>query len=263
MEHHAVDRRPEASLEYAALAGQSRSVVLPLGDTWTFGRSATCSETLTLPSLSRVALSVQHLKPGLLRVTSGQSGMGRVVIASDDHPEQHSIARDSVPVHLAGGNYTVKVELPPVVLRMQVAVPFLASPPTRRATSASPRAVAEVTAHSWMPRPGLEEGREWIAVVALAVALARYSELQSVLSRPEQPVRTSEALRRAVGVWCGHTSLYWVNERLKEAIIAADLVVPAGRERLSVAVTHYDPLFSRASIREVRDQLLQMQASGT
>ena len=196
LEHHAVDRQPEATLEYAVLAGQSRSVALPPGDAWTFGRSATCSETLTLPSLSRVALSVQHLKPGLLRVTSLQSGMGRVVIASDDHPEQHSIARESVPVHLAGGNYTVKVELPPVVLRMQVAVPFLTSPPPRRATSASPRAVAEVTAHSWMPRPGLEEGREWIAVVALAVTLARYAELRRSCPAPSN---RSEPARRCGG----------------------------------------------------------------
>ncbi|MDQ3615211.1 MAG: hypothetical protein M3393_00985 [Actinomycetota bacterium] len=69
----------------------------------------------------------------------------------------------------------------------------------------------------------------------------------------------SEALRRAAGVWCGHTSLYWVNERLKEAISAADLVVPEGGERLAVAVAHYGQLFSPPSIRELRDEMLRLR----
>jgi hypothetical protein len=249
-----------ALLEYVVLDGRTQSAELPSGESWTFGRSQACTESVSLPALSRVALTVQHLATGLVRVTSRQSGMGRVLIISDDDREQHSIRDGSVPVHLAGGNYTCKLELPPVVLRMQLAVPPLPGPPPRPLTSPSPRAQAERTAHGWVPRPGEHEGREWVTVAALAVALARYPELVPAQGGSgDQPVRMSEALRRAAGLWCGHTSLYWVNERLKEAITAADLVVPEGRERLSVVVAHYDQLFSRPGIRDLRDQLLLMQ----
>ena len=89
-------------------------------------------------------------------------------------------------------------------------------------------------------------------MAALAVAVHRYPELAG-------EARTSEALRRLCGVWCGHTSLYWVNERLKEAVEAADLVVPDGGERLVLATAHYGQLFPRATIRRLRDAILQRQ----
>lgn len=259
MEHGGPREAATVVLEYTVLDGQPRSGTLRPGDAWSFGRSPGCTEVLSLPALSRTALSVQHVDAGLLRVISHQSGMGRALITADDDLEQHSIGHGSVPVYLAAGNYTVKVELPPVVLRMQLAVPSLRGPvrppPGHRA---SPRAAAEVTAHSWTPGQRLVEGPDWIGVVALAVALSRYPELS--LERPgsSRTMRASEALRRAVGLWCGHTSSYWVNERLKEAITAADLVVPEGRERLAVAVAHYGPLFSRPAVRDLRDQLLQL-----
>ncbi len=247
------------SLEYTVLSGEPRSGTLPPGEQWTFGRSSTCSETLSLPALSRVALAVQHLSSGLVRVNSRQSSMGRVLISSDDEREQHAIGLGAGPVHLAGGNYTLKVELPPIVLRLHIAVPHVVRSSPQSPTRTSPRAISEQTRHSWAPRPD-SEGREWIAVVALAVALSRYPELvPSQAGSPGQPVRMSEALRRAAGVWCGHTSLYWVNERLKEAISAADLVVPEGGERLAVAVAHYGQLFSPPSIRELRDEMLRLR----
>jgi hypothetical protein len=86
----------------------------------------------------------------------------------------------------------------------------------------------------------------------LAVAVHRYPELAG-------EARTSEALRRLCGLWCGYTSLYWVNERLKEAVEAADLVVPDGGERLVLATAHYGQVFPQASIRRLRDAVLQRQ----
>jgi len=71
-------------------------------------------------------------------------------------------------------------------------------------------------------------------------------------------VKMSEALRRAAAAWCGHTSHYWVNERLKEAITAADLVVPEGGERLAIAVKHYAQFFPPVAVRELKDQMLAL-----
>lgn len=254
------DRRA-IGMEFSVLAGESKSATLAPGQVWTFGRSKDCSETLSLPALSRIALVVDHLDSGILRVSSRQSNMGRVLISSDDDREQHTIGLGSGPVHLAGGNYTLNVELPPIVLRMHVAVPHLLRRGSNPPMKSSPRRVAEKTATSWAPEVGTDEGREWIAVVALAVALSRYPELVPHEADSEgPPVKMSEALRQASGVWCGHTSHYWVNERLKEAITAADLVVPESGERLSTAVTHYAQFFSDPTIRELRDELLRLVA---
>ena len=96
---------------------------LGVGSSWTFGRSRACSETLALPELSRVSLVLQHVAPGGLRVLARQSNTGRVTVSSDDDAERHVIGVASGPVHLSGGNYTIKVELPPVVLRVVAAVP--------------------------------------------------------------------------------------------------------------------------------------------
>ncbi|QIK64981.1 hypothetical protein G7072_00300 [Nocardioides sp. HDW12B] len=247
-------------LEYSVLDGEARSVDLAAGEPWTFGRSPGCSETLALPALSRVSLVLQHVEPGLLRVVSRQSNHGRVLVRSEDEVEQHVIGLGSGPVHLAGGNYTLKVELPPVVLRLHAAVPL----PVGDARSVPrPRGVspaAERTGLSWEPRPSASAGPDWIAVTALAVTLARYPRLRQ--PGPGEPgagaTRTSETLRRAVALWCGHTSRYWVNERLKEAAEAADLDVKDGGDRVAAVVAHYAPMFPDVVLRGVRDDLLRL-----
>jgi hypothetical protein len=116
-----------------------------------------------------VALIVRCVEPGVCRVSSRQSGLGRVVIDADDSRERHLVALGSGPVHLFEGNYSVKVELPPIVLRMTVAIAAVA----RRDAAApsrvvSPLAAAERTAVTWTPeRPG-SDSPPWITVAALA-----------------------------------------------------------------------------------------------
>ena len=244
-----------ASLTYSVLGGADVSLDLAPGGAWSFGRDDRCTETLVLPTLSRVALIVRCVEPGVCRVSSRQSGLGRVVIDADDSRERHIVALGSGPVHLFEGNYSVKVELPPIVLRMTVAIAAVprrdAAAPTR---VVSPLAAAERTAVTWTPeRPG-PDTPAWITVAALAVAVHRYPELAG-------EARTSEALRRLCGLWCGHTSIYWVNERLKEAVEAADLVVPDGGERLVLATAHYGQLFPHATIRRLRDAVLERQGT--
>jgi hypothetical protein len=246
-------------LDYTVLGGTPGRSDLAPGESWTFGRSPDCSETLTLPQLSRVALVVQRLDPHVVRVSSRQSNRGRVVVGSDDGLERHVIGFGSGPVHLAGGNYTLKVELPPVVLRMQLSVPVprgQASPPRRGAR------VDEKTALSWSPELDTDEGEPWIAVAALAVTLARYPEVVDGAPDGQGAARLSDRLRRAVAAWCGRSSLYWVNERLKEAVTAADLEVPEGGDRLPVVITHYEQFFSDATIRGVRDRLAGLVGGG-
>jgi hypothetical protein len=242
-----------ATLAYSVLGAADVSIDLAPGEAWSFGRDERCTETLVLPTLSREALSVRCVEPGVCRVTSRQSGLGRVVIDSDGSRERHIVALGSAPVHLSEGNYSVKVELPPIVLRMSVAIGSAgrrdAAAPAR---VVSPRTAAERTRVPWTPeRPG-SDAPPWITVAALAVAVHRYPEL---VGRE----RTSEALRRLCGLWCGHTSLYWVNQRLREAVEAADLVVPEGGERLSLATAHYSQVFPDKTIRRLRDAILERQ----
>lgn len=251
-------------LEYSVLGGAPRTADLSAGTAWTFGRSPACSETLALPALSRVSLVLQHLEPGLLRVVSRQSNHGRVLVRSEDEVEQHVIGLGSGPVHLAGGNYSLKVELPPVVLRLHAAVPVpvdgTRAVPRQRGVSPA----AERTCLSWEPRPSASAGPDWIAVAALAVTLARYPGLGVRGSpgpagpAPGGAARTSETLRRAVALWCGHTSRYWVNERLKEAADAADLQVKDGGDRVAAVVAHYTPMFPDVLLRKVRDDLRRL-----
>lgn len=240
-----------ATLTYSVLDGPDVSVDLAPGDAWSFGRDERCSETLVLPTLSRVSLIVRCVEPGVCRVSSRQSGLGRVFIDSDAGRERHVVALGSGPVHLFDGNYSVKLELPPIVLRATLAI---ASGRRRDAAAparvVSPLAAAERTAVTWTPDAPGPDAPPWITVAALAVALHRYPELAG-------EARTSEALRRLCGVWCGHTSLYWVNARLKEAVEAADLVVPDGGERLMLATAHYGQVFSQESIRQLRDAVLE------
>jgi hypothetical protein len=250
-------------LDYTVLGGTSRRSDLAPGDTWTFGRSHDCTETLSLPQLSRVALVVQRLDPHVVRISSRQSNRGRVVVGSDDGLERHVIGFGSGPVHLAGGNYTLKVELPQVVLRMHLSVPLAsgqASSGTRPRWGAR---VDEKTALSWSPEPAADEGEPWIAVAALAVTLVRYPEVMDGTPHGQGSARLSDKLRRAVAAWCGRTSLYWVNERLKEAVNAAELEVPEGGDRLPVVVTHYEQFFSDATIRDVRDRLAGLAGGAT
>jgi hypothetical protein len=248
----------ETQVEYSVLEGEVRTATLAAGDRWSFGRSPSCSQTLALPALSRVSLVLHQVTPGVLRVISRQSNRGRVLITSDEDTERHVIGLGSGPIHVAGGNYTLKVELPPVVLRAHVAVPVLDVTRDLRL----PRGVgaaSEMTSTSCDPHPGHPEGPPWIAVTAMAVTLARFPELGRSPDDPDDvPVRPSEALRRAVALWTGHSSLYWVNQRLKEAVEAADLEVKEGRDRVAVVVTHYAPFFSGAALRRMRDDLLQL-----
>jgi hypothetical protein len=240
-----------ATLTYCVLGGPDVSVDLVPGESWSFGRDERCTERLVLPTLSRTALTIRCVEPGMCRVSSRQSGMGRVVIDSDDNRERHVVALGSGPVHLFEGNYSVKVELPPIVLRMTAAIAG-----ERRRDDAAPRrsvspsATAERTRIIWTPEEPGSETPAWITVAALAVAVHRYPELVGT-------TRTSEALRRLSGLWCGHTSLYWVNQRLKEAVEAADLVVPEGGERLALATAHYGQLFPDATIRRLRDAIIE------
>jgi len=239
-----------ATLSYCVLGGPEVSVRLDAGESWSFGRDERCTERLVLPTLSRTALTIRCVEPGLCRVSSRQSGMGRVVIDSDDNRERHVVALGSGAVHLFAGNYSIKVELPPIVLRMTAAVAGggvqdAAAP--RRVVS--PLAAAERTRVTWTPEQP-ESETPWITVAALAVAIHRYPELAGT-------ARASEALRRLCGLWCGHTSLYWVNQRLKEAVEAADLVVPEGSERLALATAHYRQLFPDATIRRLREAIIE------
>lgn len=249
------DTTQPVQLDYVVLGGTPRRSELSPGDSWTFGRSTDCSETLTLPQLSRVALVVQRLDPHVVRISSRQSNRGRVVVVSDEGLERHVIGFGSGPVHLAGGNYTVKVELPQVVLRMQLSVP---SPPHQVSLGAQRRwgaRVDERTALSWSPELDADETEPWIAVAALAVTLVRYPEIMGGTQDGSGSSRLSDRLRRAVAAWFGRTSLYWVNERLKEAVRAADLEIPVGGDRLPVVVGHYEQFFPDAVIRGVRNRL--------
>ena len=243
-------------LEYEVLNGTSKGADLVRGDVWTFGRSNQCTETLTLPELSRTSLVLHQVDDGVVRVVSRQSNRGRVVISADDGGEQHVIGLGSAPVHLTGGNFTLKVELPPIVLRMHLAVPVAGA-----RNALPPRAgvrVTEETALNWSPEPGRSDGPEWIAVAALAVTLVRYPGAFGCGDGTDR-VPASEALRQAAGAWCGHGSHYWVNERLKEAVVAADLQVPDGVERLRLVASHYARFFSDATIRTVKQELLARQ----
>ncbi len=243
------------ALEYSLLGGPEVTADLTPDEVWSFGRDARCTETLALPALSRVALTIRHVEPGLCRIRSRQSGLGRVLLASDDGRERHVMALGSGPVHLFGGNYTVKVELPPIVLRLTMAIE--AELPTDRAAPSrvvSPLAAAERTRVPWTPECPGPDAPPWITVAALAVAVHRYPELVG-------HIHTSEALRRLCGLWCGHTSLYWVNERLKEAVEAADLTVPDGGERLALVILHYGQVFPPSTVRRLRDAVLARQGA--
>jgi hypothetical protein len=243
-------REDRTALEYSLLEGPEVTANLAPGEAWSFGRDARCTETLVLPTLSRVALIIRYVEPGLCRVSSRQSGWGRVLIDSDDGRERHIVALGSGPVQLFGGNYTLKVELPPIVLRLAMAIRAEASrDPAAPSTVVSPLAAAQRTRVPWTPEDPGPDAPPWITVAALAVAVHRYPELAG------QP-RTSESLRRLCGLWCGHASSYWVNERLKEAVGAADLVVPDGGERLALTIAHYGAVFPTSSIRRLRDAVL-------
>ena len=254
---------PATHLEYEVAGGTPKTVHLLPGDIWTFGRSKDCSETLTLPALSRVALVLQHLDQGTLRVVSRQSNTGRVLLAADDMSESHVLARGSSPVHLSRGNFTLKVELPPVVLRMQLAVPGPRRLEDLAGSARRGAGVNEVTRHAWVPEPGEPEEHAWLAVAALAVVTDRYPDVTGTQGRgTTATVRRSESLRAAVAAWCGHSSTYWINERLKEAAEAADLELPERGERLSTVVAHYAQFFPDATIRAVRDELGDLVQSG-
>jgi hypothetical protein len=151
-----------ATLAYSVLGGVDVSVDLAPGDAWSFGRDERCTETLVLPTLSRVALIVRCVEPGVCRVSSRQSGLGRVVIDADDSRERHLVALGSGPVHLFEGNYSVKVELPPIVLRMTVAIEADrrqdAAAPARLV---SPLAVAERTRTTWTPENPGSDAPAW------------------------------------------------------------------------------------------------------
>jgi hypothetical protein len=247
-------------LEYEVLGGSPKDVDLYRGDVWSFGRSKECSETLAVPELSRKSLVLLQIDDAVVRVVSRQSNRGRVVVSSDDGGEQHVIGLGSAPVHLTGGNYTLKVELPPIVLRMHAAVPLAGS-----AATSPPRVgmrVNEVTALNWAPEPGSLGGNDCISVAALAVTLARYPDLVQAAAQagvPGERARMSEALRVAAGAWSGHGSHYWVNERLKEAVAAADLDAPNGGERLRLVSMHYAQYFSDSTVRTVREKLLMLE----
>jgi hypothetical protein len=245
-------------LDYTVLDGTPRRSALAPGASWTFGRSQDCSETLSLPQLSRVALVVQRLDPHVVRISSRQSNRGRVVVVSDEGLERHVIGFGSGPVHLAGGNYTLKVELPQVVLRMQLSVPLPRGQSGRGTPARWGARVEERTAHSWSPDLDTGEGEAWITVAALAVTLVRYPDVLDVTQDGDGSPRLSDKLRRAVAAWCGRTSLYWVNERLKEAVRAADLEVAEGADRLPAVVAHYEQFFSDATLRGVRDRLARL-----
>jgi len=249
-------------LEYEVAGGASTSVSLMPGEIWTFGRSKDCSETLTLPALSRVALVLHHLDQGTVRVVSRQSNTGRVLIAADDQSESHVLARGSSPVHLSHGNFTLKVELPPVVLRMQLAVPGPRRLEDLAGSARHGAGVNDVTRHAWVPEPGEPEEHAWIAVAALAVVTDRYPDVTGQTGGSTTTLRRSESLRAAVAAWCGHSSTYWINERLKEAADAADLALPERGERLSTVVAHYAQFFPDATIRAVRDELSDLVQSG-
>lgn len=259
-------QRPVGSssdLEYQVVGGASKTARLMPGEIWTFGRSADCSETLTVPALSRVALVLQHLDQGTLRVVSRQRSTGRVRLAADDLSESHVLGRGSSPVHLSHGNYTLKVELPPVVLRMQLAVPGARQQGDLAASRARGAGVQDLTGEAWVPQPGEPEEDAWIAVAALAVVASRYPDVVTPNGDSATTVRRSEGLRAAAAAWCGRSSTYWINERLKEAADAADLHVPDRGERLSAVVSHYTEFFPDTTIRAVRDELRSLlQGSG-
>jgi hypothetical protein len=257
-EPHASAGEP-AVLDHEVVGGAARTTALFPGETWTVGRSRTCSETLTLPALSRVALLVQHLEQGRLRLVARQSGTGRVHVSADDLSESHALRLGSAPVVLGPGNYTVKVELPPVVLRAALAVPQGRDTAEGSATPHGIR-VHGTTAHAWVPLPGDPGEDAWIAVAALAVTVSRYPELYAGSAGQN---RLTDRLRTAVTVWCGHGSTYWVNERLKEAVAAADLEIPDNSDRLSRVVAHYAQVFPDATVRGMRDHLRAVRPDPT
>src|SRR4051812_16889085 len=184
-----------SDLEFQVVGGAPRTTRLLPGDIWTFGRSKECSETLTVPALSRVALVVQHLDQGSVRVVSRQSNTGRVLLAADDLSESHVLGRGSSPVHLSRGNFTLKVELPPVVLRMQLAVPGARRLEELVGSARHGAGVNDVTRHAWVPEPGEPEEHAWIAVAALAVVASRYPDVTVHAGGAGASQRPSDALR--------------------------------------------------------------------
>ena len=59
-----------AALEYSLLEGPEVTADLALGEAWSFGRDERCTETLYLPTLSRIRASPRHA------FTAGRADLG-------------------------------------------------------------------------------------------------------------------------------------------------------------------------------------------
>ena len=147
----------------------SRTTSLFAGDTWTFGRSRSCTETLTLPALSRVAMLVQHLEQGRLRLVARQSGTGACTSPRTTSPRPTRCV--SAPHPSCSGPATTRSRSS---CRRSCYAPSWPcrqgrDPGTRRQTAHGVR-VHGTTAHAWVPLPGDAGWDAWMAVAALAVA---------------------------------------------------------------------------------------------
>ena len=240
-----------AALEYSLLEGPEVTADLALGEAWSFGRDERCTETLVLPALSRVALAIRHVEPALCRVSSRQSGMGRVA---------HRLRRSDgsatswpwAPGRCTCSAATTRSRWSSP--RSCCGWPWRSGPNGRRIVRRRP---------GWSrpsrPRnaPGSRGHRRTRGPTLPRGSRSPRSRWRCTATRSWRGrARTSESLRRLCGLWCGHTSFYWVNERLKEAVEAADLVVPEGGERLALTVAHYGDVFPTTIIRRLRDAVL-------
>ena len=68
-------RNRRVALEHTLLGDPEVSAALAPGEAWPLGRDERCHETLVLP--------IRRPAPGLCRVSSRQSGLGRALIDSD------------------------------------------------------------------------------------------------------------------------------------------------------------------------------------
>jgi len=238
-----------ARLEYAI--GQVHGAVdFELGGIWTFGRSAQCTLVLrNEPRLSAVALWLKRT-PWSIQVLVAQTGLGLLRVENKTARSSYQLGASDQLVPLGHGIWDLDLGIPASILTATLVVPEGPARPSPRLHT-----LASGLTHTWTSAGGFE-GREagWIDVIALACALARYPKL---MPRDElnRRVTKTEALRRACEVWCNRSSITWMNDRLHEAAVAANLAFGKGAHGTDALVRHYNQHFSEEKLQRLCDRV--------
>lgn len=249
-----VTMAPEVLVKCMLENGSETQHLLQEGQSWRVGRGGGCDVTIKRhPYVSSIAFLIRYPattssrsgQPGLLTVRVMQRGAAKVRVEGESD-ERMFLSRGSYVSLRQGETYQIDLLAPVCVASVQ-----LTTPPF---VDGHVFAMEPSNTQTWSINGNSDMMPQWLDVAALACVIELFPDVRPHLPNGAR-ASPSQTLQWATEVFVGRSSVAYYQQKLAEALQAANIEVLKGQDKQSRVASYFENFFSREKLRALRGKI--------